>query len=92
MEYYTTNEVAKLLGVCPETVRRWIRDGKLPCENGGVKGRTQRIAESDVLRLRTQDRQSPMTDLTKAAVINELLYMRDRINAVLNLLKGDGLT
>lgn len=26
---YSTNEIAKLLGVCPATVRTWIRNGAL---------------------------------------------------------------
>ena len=29
-EYFTTNEVAKVLGVDPETVRRWARLKKIP--------------------------------------------------------------
>ena len=30
MRIYTTKEAAKTMGVCEETVRRWIRSGKLP--------------------------------------------------------------
>ena len=28
--YFTTNEVAKVIGVVPETVRRWAREEKIP--------------------------------------------------------------
>lgn len=29
MEIYSVNEIAHLLGLNPETVRRWVRSGKL---------------------------------------------------------------
>jgi len=45
--YYTTAEVAALLNVKPETVRRWLRDGTVR----GVKiGRVHRIDSSDLDR------------------------------------------
>jgi len=46
--HYTTREVATLLGCHPETIRRWVRDGKIgyvrPC------GGRIRIPESEVMR------------------------------------------
>lgn len=45
-QYYSVEQVARILGVNEETVRRWCRDGKIP----GVKrfGREYRIPRSYV--------------------------------------------
>ena len=45
-QYYTVEEVARILGVDDETVRRWCRQGKIP----GVKrfGREYRIPKSSI--------------------------------------------
>ncbi len=44
--YYTVEEVARILGVDEETVRRWLRQGKIP----GVKrfGREYRIPKTSI--------------------------------------------
>lgn len=34
VEYYSVKEIAELLSVNEETVRRWIRDEKLDAERG----------------------------------------------------------
>lgn len=34
MEFYTVKEIAQMLSVNEETVRRWIRDGRLEAERG----------------------------------------------------------
>ncbi|RQN12475.1 helix-turn-helix domain-containing protein [Clostridium butyricum] len=34
MEFYTVKDIAEMLSVNEETVRRWIRDGKLEAERG----------------------------------------------------------
>jgi len=34
MEFYTVKDIAEMLSVNEETVRRWIRDGKLDAERG----------------------------------------------------------
>lgn len=48
MKYYTTDEIAKGLKVKVETIRRWIRNGKLSAVNIGGKGNTveYRISEA----------------------------------------------
>jgi excisionase family DNA binding protein len=33
-DYYTTKEYAKLMGVHPQTVRRWNRQGRVTCTIG----------------------------------------------------------
>lgn len=45
-QYYTVEEVARILGVDEETVRRWCRQGKIP----GVKrfGREYRIPKASI--------------------------------------------
>ena len=46
MKTYTVKEIAELLGTNPETVRRWIRDGKLQAEaNSKKKGENKVILE-----------------------------------------------
>lgn len=38
MSFYKTNDVAEILGVNPETVRRWIREGQITCTRGLGRG------------------------------------------------------
>ena len=46
MRTYTVKEIAELLGTNPETVRRWIRDGKLQAvSNSKKKGENKVILE-----------------------------------------------
>ena len=46
--YLSPEEAAARLGIKPDTVRKWCREGKLPC----VKlGRLWRIRESDFSKL-----------------------------------------
>jgi excisionase family DNA binding protein len=46
VEFVTTSEAARLLGVHPETVRRWTREGVLPSSR--TAGRHRRIRRSDI--------------------------------------------
>lgn len=48
MKTYTVKEVAELLHVNPETVRRWIRDEKLAAKKTSNKG-GNKIFENDLL-------------------------------------------
>jgi excisionase family DNA binding protein len=43
----TVRQVANKLGVHPKTVRRWITEGKLPCQRIGA-GKLIRIDEAEV--------------------------------------------
>lgn len=43
---YTTQEVADIFGVSPETIREWIRSGKLPAIR--LKTRQMRVKRSDI--------------------------------------------
>jgi len=45
-KYYTAEEVAEILKVTTESVRRWIRDGKLKSVKLG--GRYLRISQADL--------------------------------------------
>lgn len=45
-KYYTTDEVAELLKVTTESVRRWIRDDKL--KSVKLSGKFIRISQSDL--------------------------------------------
>lgn len=50
-KFYTAEDLADYLKVSPQTVRAWIRDGKLHA----VKfGRSWRIAEEEVRRIAAQ--------------------------------------
>ena len=58
--YLTVDEVARQLGVNPETVRRWIRSGELNALNlGGPVG--YRIPQSELDRF-IRERMSKPTD------------------------------
>lgn len=46
MKSYTVKDVAEMLQVNPETVRRWIRDNKLRAEKTSNKG-GNKILESE---------------------------------------------
>ena len=46
----TTAEAAKLLGVCPRTVQRWIWSGRLPKLR--IVGRAHLLRLADVVRLK----------------------------------------
>lgn len=45
-QYYTTEEVAEMLKVTPDSVRRWIRDGKL--KSIKLSGKFIRISQADL--------------------------------------------
>lgn len=48
-DYLSPDEAAARLNVAPATIRKWCRDGKLPC----IKlGRLWRIRETDLNRLK----------------------------------------
>ncbi len=47
----TVAEVAELLRLNPETVRRWLRQGRLPGTSLGSDRGGWRVRESDVQRL-----------------------------------------
>lgn len=42
MEYFTTEDIAKLLQISPITVQRWLNDGKL---KGFKVGQTWRVSK-----------------------------------------------
>ena len=45
-QYYTTEEVAEMLKVTPDSVRRWIRSGKL--KSIKLSGKFIRISQEDL--------------------------------------------
>jgi len=55
-ELWTVEQVADYLQLHPETVRRWIRAGKLPAVKLGSNRAGLRIHEADVAKLRDQGR------------------------------------
>jgi excisionase family DNA binding protein len=55
---------ARRLGVCTETLRRWIRKGALPVERVGP-GRVQRVRESEVEKLRDVPRATTTGNKTR---------------------------
>lgn len=54
-EFLTRFEVSKLLGVSPNTVTRWAREGRLPCQvTLGGHHRFDRAAVENLLRTLTR--------------------------------------
>ncbi len=53
--FYSVTETAKLLKVCPRTVRRWIENGDLTAHRFG---RQIRITDSDLVAFIRQCRES----------------------------------
>jgi excisionase family DNA binding protein len=47
MKYYTSTQVAEMLGVTRMTIYNWIRRGKLPVKSMGLHY-TKYITESDI--------------------------------------------
>lgn len=47
---YTVKEVAAMAKTTPYTVRRWIKEGKLPAV---IIGNSYRVAERDIVKLLT---------------------------------------
>lgn len=47
--YYSVSQAAFLLGVCPTTIRRWDRDGKIRCIR--TPGGHRRIEEAEIRRI-----------------------------------------
>lgn len=58
--YYTVEEAAARLRIAPETVRRWLRDGRLPGAKPGGDKAGWRIAAADLAALfRPHGRRAP---------------------------------
>ena len=50
METYNVKDIADLLKTNPETVRRWIRSGKLKATRGASKKEGSSISSDDLLK------------------------------------------
>jgi len=59
-QYYTTDEVAEMLKVTPDSVRRWIRDGKL--KSIKLSGKFIRISREDLETFITSQRGDSQTN------------------------------
>lgn len=66
MEFYTVKEIAEMLSVNEETVRRWIRDNKLDAERGA--GRQGSKVSSESLKIFLDDNKGLITS-TAASVL-----------------------
>lgn len=51
MDYMTVADAARLLGKHEDTIRRWIKEGKLPAKCHPLTGRYS-VATADVERMR----------------------------------------
>lgn len=49
-KYYTTKQVAEILGLAPFTIRKYVREGKLKAERIGGQREIIRISESELKR------------------------------------------
>jgi excisionase family DNA binding protein len=55
----TAAEVARRLGVDPQTVRNWIHSGKLPAVSFGPDGTVVRVDPADLAKLRKKYEPKP---------------------------------
>lgn len=97
MSIYNTKEIAELLNINEETVRRWIRSGKLKAERSSKK-QGNVVYEEDLfefisdkpkykkmIRAKVQQRNNPfsLNDLC-----NDLIAQRDLIDAYIAKLQS----
>jgi excisionase family DNA binding protein len=75
-EYLTTQEAAQLARVVPGTIRRWIREGRLP---GANAGREVRVRRADLDRLMTCS--APGTLSPEALAQRDLRALHERTEA-----------
>jgi excisionase family DNA binding protein len=66
IEYYTVKEIAELLSVNEETVRRWIREDKLKAERGS--GRQGSKVTSDALKEFLEDNKGLVTSMAASTL------------------------
>jgi len=52
---YSIVEAARVLGVCPKTIRRWIKSGKLKAEKGAEHCCPYRISREALLEATKDD-------------------------------------
>jgi molybdopterin-binding protein len=88
-ESYRIGEAAQILGVRPETLRRWERDGRLATER--TSGRQRLVPAAEVARLLAERRERPR--VTSASVRNRFPGVvtevkRDALAATVEILAG----
>lgn len=82
MSGYAIAEVASILGVSDDTVRRWVDAGRLPASTG--TGRTT-VAGPDVARLAEELADHPDRELTRASAVSA----RNRLAGIVTRVKRD---
>ena len=82
MTSYRIAEVAEVLGVSDDTVRRWVDGGRLPARSEG--GRTT-VAGVDVARLAEELADHPDRDLTRASAVSA----RNRLTGIVTRVVKD---
>lgn len=50
-EFYSPRQVGEIFHVTPDTVRRWIQEGKLKASRPGGEKSSLRISQNEVTRL-----------------------------------------
>lgn len=82
MTSYRIAEVAEVLGVSDDTVRRWVDGGRLPARSDG--GRTA-VAGTDVARLAEELADHPDRDVTRASAVSA----RNRLTGIVTRVVKD---
>ena len=59
-DYLAPAEAARLLGISPRTLFRWLRDGRIPCEF--TEAGEPRLRREDILRHRAPPEEEPDAD------------------------------
>jgi molybdopterin-binding protein len=82
MTSYRIAEVAEVLGVSDDTVRRWVDGGRLPARSDG--GRTT-VAGTDLARLAEELADHPDRDVTRASAVSA----RNRLTGIVTRVVKD---
>lgn len=90
MQQYTTKDVGALLHVPPETVRRWVREGRLEADRSHGKRTGNIISEEQLMDFLAENPKygiwSP-AEVSLADVLESLIAQRNALNECIDAIR-----